>query len=187
MIYLWPDYKHKMYLFLLRLFLVRDSQSNPRTFVLSLCHTQKIKHFQIVPVSLNYKNKSYWTSHLSDPNDVCVHVRLKRTASYFTVWTTDTRVSLTCCNSWSFTSWTEAFCPQSLNITVHESPSEPQDGPRRLPRTPATRRALKTRGDISDISLCLGRETRPAETTNFTREGFAVHPVMSIGVWTDRL
>ncbi|XP_059418527.1 growth factor receptor-bound protein 14-like isoform X2 [Carassius carassius] len=31
-------------------FLVRDSQSNPRTFVLSLCHTQKIKHFQIVPV-----------------------------------------------------------------------------------------------------------------------------------------
>ncbi|XP_073769340.1 growth factor receptor-bound protein 14 isoform X2 [Danio rerio] len=30
-------------------FLVRDSQSNPRTFVLSLCHTQKIKHFQIVP------------------------------------------------------------------------------------------------------------------------------------------
>ncbi|XP_057192124.1 growth factor receptor-bound protein 14 isoform X2 [Triplophysa rosa] len=32
------------------LFLVRDSQSNPRTFVLSLCHTQKIKHFQIVPV-----------------------------------------------------------------------------------------------------------------------------------------
>lgn len=37
---------------LLRVFLVRDSQSNPRTFVLSLCHTQKIKHFQIVPVSL---------------------------------------------------------------------------------------------------------------------------------------
>uniref|UniRef100_A0A672KRP7 SH2 domain-containing protein n=1 Tax=Sinocyclocheilus grahami TaxID=75366 RepID=A0A672KRP7_SINGR len=33
-------------------FLVRDSQSNPRTFVLSLCHTQKIKHFQIVPGSL---------------------------------------------------------------------------------------------------------------------------------------
>lgn len=34
-------------------FLVRDSQSNPRTFVLSLCHTQKIKHFQIVPVEDN--------------------------------------------------------------------------------------------------------------------------------------
>uniref|UniRef100_A0A8C1XEH2 Growth factor receptor bound protein 14 n=1 Tax=Cyprinus carpio TaxID=7962 RepID=A0A8C1XEH2_CYPCA len=34
-------------------FLVRDSQSNPRTFVLSLCHTQKIKHFQIVPVEEN--------------------------------------------------------------------------------------------------------------------------------------
>ncbi|XP_016328456.1 growth factor receptor-bound protein 14-like [Sinocyclocheilus anshuiensis] len=33
-------------------FLVRDSQSNPRTFVLSLCHTQKIKHFQIVPRTL---------------------------------------------------------------------------------------------------------------------------------------
>uniref|UniRef100_A0A3Q2C8V8 Growth factor receptor bound protein 14 n=1 Tax=Cyprinodon variegatus TaxID=28743 RepID=A0A3Q2C8V8_CYPVA len=31
-------------------FLLRDSQSNPKTFVLSLCHMQKIKHFQIVPV-----------------------------------------------------------------------------------------------------------------------------------------
>ncbi|CAK6448538.1 unnamed protein product [Pipistrellus nathusii] len=31
-------------------FLVRDSQSNPRTFVLSMCHAQKIKHFQILPV-----------------------------------------------------------------------------------------------------------------------------------------
>ncbi|XP_078461151.1 growth factor receptor-bound protein 14-like isoform X2 [Lampetra fluviatilis] len=30
------------------LFLLRDSQSNPRTFVLSLCHHQKIKHFQIL-------------------------------------------------------------------------------------------------------------------------------------------
>ncbi|KAJ8350713.1 hypothetical protein SKAU_G00258430 [Synaphobranchus kaupii] len=32
-------------------FLLRDSQSNPKTFVLSLCHTQRIKHFQILPVS----------------------------------------------------------------------------------------------------------------------------------------
>ncbi|XP_035629228.1 growth factor receptor-bound protein 14-like isoform X1 [Oncorhynchus keta] len=31
-------------------FLLRDSQSNPNTFVLSLCHTQRIKHFQILPV-----------------------------------------------------------------------------------------------------------------------------------------
>ncbi|KAK1336927.1 hypothetical protein QTO34_002965 [Cnephaeus nilssonii] len=31
-------------------FLVRDSQSNPRTFVLSMSHAQKIKHFQILPV-----------------------------------------------------------------------------------------------------------------------------------------
>uniref|UniRef100_A0A3Q2Q4F9 SH2 domain-containing protein n=1 Tax=Fundulus heteroclitus TaxID=8078 RepID=A0A3Q2Q4F9_FUNHE len=31
-------------------FLLRDSQSNPKTFVLSLCHMQKIKHFQIIPV-----------------------------------------------------------------------------------------------------------------------------------------
>uniref|UniRef100_A0A8C5NHI5 SH2 domain-containing protein n=2 Tax=Gouania willdenowi TaxID=441366 RepID=A0A8C5NHI5_GOUWI len=31
-------------------FLLRDSQSNPKTFVLSLCHTQKIKHFQIIQV-----------------------------------------------------------------------------------------------------------------------------------------
>lgn len=35
-----------------RLFLLRDSQSNPRAFVLTLCHHQKIKHFQILPVSL---------------------------------------------------------------------------------------------------------------------------------------
>ncbi|KAM4689265.1 growth factor receptor-bound protein 10 isoform 2-T2 [Discoglossus pictus] len=31
------------------LFLLRDSQSNPRAFVLTLCHHQKIKHFQILP------------------------------------------------------------------------------------------------------------------------------------------
>uniref|UniRef100_H0X9A7 Growth factor receptor-bound protein 14 n=1 Tax=Otolemur garnettii TaxID=30611 RepID=H0X9A7_OTOGA len=31
-------------------FLVRDSQSNPKTFVLSMSHGQKIKHFQIIPV-----------------------------------------------------------------------------------------------------------------------------------------
>ncbi|XP_069072901.1 growth factor receptor-bound protein 10 isoform X2 [Pleurodeles waltl] len=31
------------------LFLLRDSQSNPKAFVLSLCHHQKIKHFQILP------------------------------------------------------------------------------------------------------------------------------------------
>ncbi|XP_030614811.1 growth factor receptor-bound protein 14 isoform X2 [Archocentrus centrarchus] len=31
-------------------FLLRDSQSIPKTFVLSLCHMQKIKHFQILPV-----------------------------------------------------------------------------------------------------------------------------------------
>ncbi|XP_077583929.1 growth factor receptor-bound protein 14 isoform X1 [Stigmatopora nigra] len=32
------------------LFLLRDSQSNPKTFVLSMCHLQKVKHFQILPV-----------------------------------------------------------------------------------------------------------------------------------------
>uniref|UniRef100_A0A8C4HRY4 Growth factor receptor-bound protein 10 n=1 Tax=Dicentrarchus labrax TaxID=13489 RepID=A0A8C4HRY4_DICLA len=32
-----------------RLFLLRVSQSNPKAFVLTLCHHQKIKHFQILP------------------------------------------------------------------------------------------------------------------------------------------
>uniref|UniRef100_A0A8C9W5D6 Growth factor receptor bound protein 10 n=1 Tax=Scleropages formosus TaxID=113540 RepID=A0A8C9W5D6_SCLFO len=31
------------------LFLLRDSQSNPKAFVLTMCHHQKIKHFQILP------------------------------------------------------------------------------------------------------------------------------------------
>uniref|UniRef100_A0AAR2JIZ7 Growth factor receptor-bound protein 10a n=1 Tax=Pygocentrus nattereri TaxID=42514 RepID=A0AAR2JIZ7_PYGNA len=31
------------------LFLLRDSQSNPKAFVLTLCHHQKSKHFQILP------------------------------------------------------------------------------------------------------------------------------------------
>ncbi|XDV39783.1 hypothetical protein PO909_008972 [Leuciscus waleckii] len=31
------------------MFLLRDSQSNPKAFVLTLCHHQKIKHFQILP------------------------------------------------------------------------------------------------------------------------------------------
>lgn len=41
----------KVFLFVFRVFLLRDSQSNPKMFVLSLCHMQKIKHFQILPVS----------------------------------------------------------------------------------------------------------------------------------------
>ncbi|XP_061464595.1 growth factor receptor-bound protein 14 isoform X4 [Rhineura floridana] len=40
-------------------FLVRDSQSNPRTFVLSLSHGLKIKHFQIVP--LEEEGKLFYT------------------------------------------------------------------------------------------------------------------------------
>uniref|UniRef100_A0A674DDT8 Growth factor receptor-bound protein 10a n=1 Tax=Salmo trutta TaxID=8032 RepID=A0A674DDT8_SALTR len=31
------------------LFLLRDCQSNPKAFVLTLCHHQKIRHFQIIP------------------------------------------------------------------------------------------------------------------------------------------
>ncbi|XP_045550785.1 growth factor receptor-bound protein 10 isoform X2 [Salmo salar] len=31
------------------LFLLRDCQSNPKAFVLTLCHHQKIRHFQILP------------------------------------------------------------------------------------------------------------------------------------------
>nr|XP_033786404.1 growth factor receptor-bound protein 10 isoform X1 [Geotrypetes seraphini]XP_033786406.1 growth factor receptor-bound protein 10 isoform X1 [Geotrypetes seraphini]XP_033786407.1 growth factor receptor-bound protein 10 isoform X1 [Geotrypetes seraphini]XP_033786408.1 growth factor receptor-bound protein 10 isoform X1 [Geotrypetes seraphini] len=31
------------------LFLLRDGHSNPKAFVLTLCHNQKIKHFQILP------------------------------------------------------------------------------------------------------------------------------------------
>ncbi|XP_075685490.1 growth factor receptor-bound protein 14 isoform X3 [Rhinoderma darwinii] len=31
-------------------FLVRDSQSTPKSFVLSLCYGQKVKHFQILPI-----------------------------------------------------------------------------------------------------------------------------------------
>lgn len=34
-----------------RVFLLRDSQSNPKTFVLSLCHAQRIRHIQIIRVS----------------------------------------------------------------------------------------------------------------------------------------
>lgn len=38
---------------LCRLFLLRVSQSNPKAFVLTLCHHQKIKHFQILPVGIS--------------------------------------------------------------------------------------------------------------------------------------
>lgn len=43
--------KKLFFFFVPRLFLLRDSQSNPKAFVLTLCHHQKIKHFQILPVS----------------------------------------------------------------------------------------------------------------------------------------
>ena len=45
----------KNFFFVLRVFLLRDSQSNPKTFVLSLCHMQKVKHFQILPVSITHR------------------------------------------------------------------------------------------------------------------------------------
>lgn len=32
-------------------FLVRESQRNPKGFVLSLCHLQRVKHYLILPVS----------------------------------------------------------------------------------------------------------------------------------------
>ncbi len=41
-------------LLLHRLFLLRVSQSNPKAFVLTLCHHQKIKHFQILPVCISW-------------------------------------------------------------------------------------------------------------------------------------
>lgn len=50
-----PGSSYNMLCFSLRLFLLRDSQSNPKAFVLTLCHHQKIKHFQILPVSVCIK------------------------------------------------------------------------------------------------------------------------------------
>lgn len=44
--------KQLLDLILFSLFLIRDSQSNPKAFALTLCHHQKIKHFQILPVSI---------------------------------------------------------------------------------------------------------------------------------------
>ncbi|GCC22016.1 hypothetical protein chiPu_0000400 [Chiloscyllium punctatum] len=41
------------------MFLLRDSQSNQKSFVLSLCHCQKIRHFQIVP--LEEDGESYYS------------------------------------------------------------------------------------------------------------------------------
>lgn len=51
MVFLARGLKKAPFPLLLRLFLLRDSQSNPKAFVLTLCHHQKIKHFQILPVS----------------------------------------------------------------------------------------------------------------------------------------
>lgn len=57
-----------------RVFLLRDSQSNPKTFVLSLCHMQKIKHFQILPVStIHFCLFSFHSTcfHLFSESPVC--------------------------------------------------------------------------------------------------------------------
>ncbi|KAM9305682.1 growth factor receptor-bound protein 14 [Gastrophryne carolinensis] len=43
------------------LFLVRDSQSTPKSFVLSMCYGQKIKHFQISPMKEEDKGDLYYT------------------------------------------------------------------------------------------------------------------------------
>lgn len=46
--------KASPFVWLHRLFLLRVSQSNPKAFVLTLCHHQKIKHFQILPVQISW-------------------------------------------------------------------------------------------------------------------------------------
>lgn len=46
--------KASPFVWLHRLFLLRVSQSNPKAFVLTLCHHQKIKHFQILPVWISW-------------------------------------------------------------------------------------------------------------------------------------
>lgn len=67
--------KHTEILSFFRVFLVRDSQSNPRTFVLSMCHAQKIKHFQILPVSI-------WWFHIPMLEMILMH-KLSETLGLF--------------------------------------------------------------------------------------------------------
>ena len=102
------------FLFAFRVFLLRDSQSNPKTFVLSLCHMQKIKHFQILPVSLSYMlqklpanlsamfcKSAVWCLHVY----VCVlHRRWMMKERYSTAWTMVAHGSPTWYSWWNFTS-----------------------------------------------------------------------------------
>uniref|UniRef100_A0A3B4AQE7 Uncharacterized protein n=1 Tax=Periophthalmus magnuspinnatus TaxID=409849 RepID=A0A3B4AQE7_9GOBI len=46
---------------LIDVFLLRDSQSNPKTFVLSLCHQLKIKHFQILPGQVDEEGDLFYS------------------------------------------------------------------------------------------------------------------------------
>lgn len=63
-----------------RLFLLRDSQSNPKAFVLTLCHHQKIKHFQILPVS-NIPPLSQ--IHILNPANLCKTQRFIQLTEFF--------------------------------------------------------------------------------------------------------
>lgn len=110
-----------------RVFLVRESQRNPKGFVLSLCHLQRIKHYLILPVSASVGLGGLGGARETGP-DLQPPGRARRRVGSTSPWTTGRRASPTSSSSWSSTRSTVASCPASCGTTAPAWPSEPRHG-----------------------------------------------------------
>lgn len=114
-------------------FLVRESQRNPKGFVLSLCHLQRVKHYLILPVSAGGGGPegAGGAARVCWGFGVLTHVpvprpgRARRRDGSTSPWTTGRPASPTSSSSWSFTRSTVASCPASCGTTAPAWPSEP--------------------------------------------------------------
>uniref|UniRef100_A0A8C2SUE7 Growth factor receptor bound protein 7 n=1 Tax=Coturnix japonica TaxID=93934 RepID=A0A8C2SUE7_COTJA len=105
-------------------FLVRESQRNPKGFVLSLCHLQKVKHYLILPVSIMAVGGIWGGGGTAGP-DAHLSGRVRRKGGSTSPWTTDRPALLTSSSSWSSTRSTVASCPASCGTTAPAWPYEP--------------------------------------------------------------
>lgn len=111
------------------MFLVRESQRNPKGFVLSLCHLQKVKHYLILPVSAaaGGGGGEVGEGFGGTPTRPELHLpgRARRRDGSTSPWTTGRPASPTSSSSWSSTRSTAASCPASCGTTAPAWRSEP--------------------------------------------------------------
>lgn len=168
-----------------RVFLVRESQRNPKGFVLSLCHLQRIKHYLILPVSASVGlggpgGAGDGGSDLQPPG------RARRRVGSTSPWTTGRRASPTSSSWWSSTRSTAASCPASCGTTAPAWPSEPRHGTAgRLWHSlaPPAWQGLAQSGTAGILWLSLTADVARLETAQHHRHGATWHSLAPLGLF----